>query len=194
MSSNEPPNKPYLDSSRKTASRQRTRRPAQTAAVSPASVEGARRLRAMKEVARGEPIALRAALPRPGELSACPRAGQSRCAVTSSCSKQPWVSSGPALAPFTQAAGAAAKSVSYFHTAQAMRASLLARATAACCGRGSARGAAPRRATGPGQAPSSSSHDTAPRARAVDYCVRYSSNYRLLPLLLGTPLKVLTSS
>src|SRR5438034_10542712 len=49
----------------------------------------------MKEVARGEPIALRAALPRPGELSACPRAGQSRCAVTSSCSKQPWVSSGP---------------------------------------------------------------------------------------------------
>src|SRR5207247_2396071 len=90
------------------ASQQWTR-PAQTAAVSPASVEGARRLRAMKEVARGEPIALRAALPRPGELSACPRAGQSRCAVTSSCAKQPWVSPGPALAPFTPVAGGAVK-------------------------------------------------------------------------------------
>jgi len=50
-------NEPYLDSSRKTASQQWTWHPAQTAAVSPASVEGARKLRAMKEVARGEPIA-----------------------------------------------------------------------------------------------------------------------------------------
>jgi hypothetical protein len=39
--------------------------------------------------------------------------------------------SGPPLGPRAQAAGAAAKSMLYFHTAQAMRASLLARATAA---------------------------------------------------------------
>src|SRR5438093_8002566 len=61
---------------------------------------------------------LRAALPRPGELSACPRAGQSRCAVMSSSSKQPLVSSGSPLASFAQAVGAAVKSVPYFHTAQ----------------------------------------------------------------------------
>jgi hypothetical protein len=48
----------------------------------------------MKEVARGEPIA-DPGLGRPPKLSASPRAGQSRCASTTSYSKRPLMSSGP---------------------------------------------------------------------------------------------------
>ena len=80
----------------------------------------------MMEVARGEPI-VTAALRGHRAQQAFPRAGQSRFAISVMCH----AASGELVRDAGQTAGTAAKSLPFRQTAQAIRANLLARATAA---------------------------------------------------------------
>ena len=87
---------------------------------------GALTLRAMMEVARGEPI-VTAASAAIGLSRLFPRAGQSRFAISVMCR----AASGELVRDAGQTAGTAAKSFPFRQTAHAIRANLLARATAA---------------------------------------------------------------